>query len=78
MTKGKENYHFGFSKSFAALEDLKAGVEIHSAFETIRENIKISAKGNLCFYELKKHLPLFGEECSQLLEQRPQDKLQWL
>jgi hypothetical protein len=44
----------------------------------LRENIKISAKVSLGYYELKKHKPLFDEECSKLLDQRKQAKLQWL
>jgi hypothetical protein len=46
--------------------------------ETIRENIKISAKESLGYYELKKHKPCFYEGCSKLLDQRKQAKLQWL
>jgi hypothetical protein len=34
--------------------------------ETIRENIKISVKESLGYYELKKHKPLFDEGCSKL------------
>jgi hypothetical protein len=38
------------------LEDLDAEVEINSAWETIRENSKISTKESLGgHYELKKH-----------------------
>jgi hypothetical protein len=44
----------------------------------IRENIKISAKESLGYYELKKHKPWFDEGCSELLDQRKQAKLQWL
>jgi hypothetical protein len=36
--------HNQISNRFAALEDLDAEVEINSAWETIRENIKISSK----------------------------------
>jgi hypothetical protein len=46
--------------------------------ETIRENIKISAKESLGYYELKKHKPWFDEGCSKLLDQRKQAKLHWL
>jgi hypothetical protein len=53
-------------------------VEINSAWETIRENIKISAKESLGYFELKKHKPWFDEGCSKLLDQRKQAKLQWL
>jgi hypothetical protein len=60
------------------LEDLDAEVEINSAWETIRENIKISAKESLSCFELKKHKPWFDEGCSKLLNQRKQAKLQLL
>jgi hypothetical protein len=46
---------------------------------TIKENIKISAKESLGYFELKKkHKPWFDEGCSKLLDQRKQAKLQWL
>jgi hypothetical protein len=60
------------------LEDLGAEVEINSAWETIRENIRISAKESLGYYELKKHKLWFNERCSKLLDQRKQAKFQWL
>jgi hypothetical protein len=44
-------------------------MEINSAWETIRENIKISAKENLGYFELKKQKPWFDERCSKLLDQ---------
>jgi hypothetical protein len=50
-------------------------VEINSAWEMIRENIKISAKASLGYCELK---PWFDEGCSELVNQRKQAKLQWL
>jgi hypothetical protein len=40
----KEQYRVEASNRFTALEDLDTEVEISSAWETIRENIKISAK----------------------------------
>jgi hypothetical protein len=60
------------------LEDLDTEVEINSALETIRENIKISAKESLGYFEFKKHKPWFDKGCSKLLDQRKQAKLQWL
>jgi hypothetical protein len=60
------------------LEDLDAEVEINSAWETIRENIKISAKVGLGYFELKKHKPWFNNGCSKLLDERKQAKLQLL
>jgi hypothetical protein len=60
------------------LEDLDAEVEINSACKTIRENIEISAKESIRYFELKKHKPWFDEGCSKLLDQRKQTKLLWL
>jgi hypothetical protein len=60
------------------LEDLDAQMEINNTWETIRENIKISAKESLGYYELKKHKPWFDKGCLELLDQRKQAKLQWL
>jgi hypothetical protein len=53
-------------------------VGTNRVWETIRDNIKISAKESLGYYELKKHKPWFDEGCSKLLDQRKQAKLQWL
>jgi hypothetical protein len=44
----------------------------------IRENIKISAKESVDYYEFRKHKPWFDEGCSKLLNERKQAKLQWL
>jgi hypothetical protein len=67
---GKEQYHFEISNSFAAVENLDTEVDINRALETIRENIKISAKESLGYLELKKHKPWFDERCSKLLEEK--------
>jgi hypothetical protein len=45
------------SNRFVALEDLDAEVEINSAWDKIRENIKISAKESLDYHDLKKNKP---------------------
>jgi hypothetical protein len=76
--EGKEQYHVEVSNRFTALEDLDTDVEINTAWETIRENIKISAKESLGYCELKKHKPWFDEACSKLVDQRKQTKLQYL
>jgi hypothetical protein len=52
-------------------------VEINTIWETIRVNMKMSAKESPGYYELKQHKPLFQEGCSEFLEQRKQAKLQW-
>jgi hypothetical protein len=59
--EGKVKYHVEVSNRFAALESLDAEAEINTTWEMIRENIKISAKESLRYYELKKHKPWFDE-----------------
>jgi hypothetical protein len=53
------------------LEDLNAEVDINSVWKIIRENIKISAKESLGYFELKKYKP-------ELLDQRKLAKLHWI
>jgi hypothetical protein len=60
--EGKEQFHVEVSNRFVALEDLDAEVEINSALETIREDVNISAKESLGYFELKKHKPWFDED----------------
>jgi hypothetical protein len=60
------------------LEDLNTEVEINSAWETIKENINISAIESLGYFELKKRKTWFDEGCSKFLKQRKQATLQWL
>jgi hypothetical protein len=73
--EGKEQSRVQVSNRFAALEDLDTEVEINSAWETIRENIKISARESLGYFELKKHKPWFDERCTKLLDQMKEAKL---
>jgi hypothetical protein len=63
--EGKEQFHVEVSNRFAALEDLDKEVEINSPLAMIRENIKISAKESLGYFELKKRKPWFDEGCSE-------------
>jgi hypothetical protein len=58
-------YCIQVSHRFAALDDLEAEMGINSAWETITENIKISAKGSPGYYEIRKHKPWFDEGCSK-------------
>jgi hypothetical protein len=48
--EGKEQFRVEVSNRFAALEDLNTEVEINSAWETMRENIKISTKESLGYF----------------------------
>jgi hypothetical protein len=59
----KEQYRVEISNRFVALKNLDTELDINRAWETIRENIEISAKENPRCYELKKHKPWFNERC---------------
>jgi hypothetical protein len=74
--ESKEQFRAEVSNRFAALEDLDTEMEINNAWETITENIKISAKESLGYFEFKKHKPWFNKGCSKLLDQRNKAKLQ--
>jgi hypothetical protein len=66
--EGKEQFCVEVTNRFAALEDLDTEVEISSAWEMIRENIKISTKESLGYCELKKHKPWFDQACIKLVD----------
>jgi hypothetical protein len=66
------------SNTYAALENLYESLDVTNACESIRENIKISAKDNLGYQKLKRNKPWFDDECSKLIGQWKQAKLQWL
>jgi hypothetical protein len=74
--EGKEQYRVDISNRFATLENFDTGVDINRAWETTRENIRISAKESRGYYELKKHKPWFDVGCSKLLDQRKEAKMQ--
>jgi hypothetical protein len=60
------------------LENLGDNGDINSAWDAIRENINISAKERIGHGEAKHHKLWFDKECSKLVDQRKQAKLQWL
>jgi hypothetical protein len=74
----KEMYRVEISNRCAALESLDKCFDINNGWESIRENIKTSAKDNLGYQKLKHNKPWFDDECSKLIDQRKQAKLQWL
>jgi hypothetical protein len=59
-----------------ALENLAESLDINSVWESIRENIKTSAKENLVYHRLKFKKPWFDDEHSKLRDQWKQAKLQ--
>jgi hypothetical protein len=62
--EGKEHYKVEISYRFAALENLDNEVDIDRAWEYTGENINISAKESLRYYELKKHKPWINKRGS--------------
>jgi hypothetical protein len=68
-TEVKEKYQVEMSNRFAALESLDESFEINNAWESIRGNIKNSAKDNLGYQKLKHNKPWFDDECSKLIDQ---------
>jgi hypothetical protein len=63
--EGKEQYQVEISNRFAALENLDTEMDIDRAWENTGENIKISAKESLRYYELKKHKPWYNKRGSK-------------
>jgi hypothetical protein len=61
-----------------ALENLDESFDINNTWESIRENIKTSAKENPGYHRPKFNEPWFDDECSKLTDQQKQAKLQWL
>jgi hypothetical protein len=49
----KEKYQVEISNRFAALESSDESFDINNGWESIRENIKTSAKDNLGYHRLK-------------------------
>jgi hypothetical protein len=74
----KEQYQVTIKNRFSALENLEVNGDINRAWDTITENIQISAKECVSHCEAKRHKPWFDEECSKLVDRRKQAKLQWL
>jgi hypothetical protein len=72
----KEKYQVEISNRF--VQNLDESLDINNAWEGIRENIKTSAKHKLGYHTLKFNKPWFDDECSKLIDQRKQAKLQWL
>jgi hypothetical protein len=58
-------------------DDDDDGVNINRAWKSIRDCKSLNHK-SLGYYVLKQHKTCFDEECSKLLDQRKQAKLQWL
>jgi hypothetical protein len=65
----KEQHQVEISDRFVALEYLGESLNINSAWKSIRNNIKSSAKENLGYHRLKHSKPWFDDECSKLIDE---------
>jgi hypothetical protein len=74
----KEQYQVTMKNKFAALENLDDNGDINKAWETVTENIRISAKESIGLCESKSYKQWFDEESLKLVDRRKQAKLQWL
>jgi hypothetical protein len=68
----KEKYQVEISRT----ENLYESLDINSAWESIRHNIKTSAKENLGYHKLKHNKLWFNDRCSKLIDQVSGDNLQ--
>jgi hypothetical protein len=60
------------------LENLGECRDIYGAWESVRNNSKVSAKATVGHYEWKQqHKPRFDYECLEFVDQRKRAKLQW-
>ena len=74
----RKQYQIEITNRFAALENLSDNKDINRAWESIKENIKTSAKESLGMCKLEQHKPWFDEKCLGFLHQRKEAKMQWV
>jgi hypothetical protein len=70
----KEQYQVTIKNNFAVLENLDDDGDINRAWETIRENIRISAKKSIGLCESKSYKSWFNKECLKLVDRRKEAK----
>jgi hypothetical protein len=58
-----KQYRIEITNRFAALENVSDDEDINRVWESLKENIKTSAKESLGLHEMKQHKPWFDEEC---------------
>jgi hypothetical protein len=60
----RKQFQISISNRFEALENFNDIEDLNTAWENIKENLKISAKEPLCLYGRKQHKPWFDKEFS--------------
>ena len=74
----RKQYQIEITNRFVAFGNLSDDEDTNMDWESIKENIKTSAKESLGLQELKQHKPWSDEVCLHFLEQRKQAKMQWI
>ena len=74
----RKKYQIKISNRFPDLENVSDSEDINRAWESIKQNIKISAKQILSLCELKQHKPWLDEDFLRFLDQRKQVTMQWI
>jgi fructose-bisphosphate aldolase class 1 len=64
----RKQYRIEITNRFAALENVSDDEDINRAWESIKENVKTSAKQSLGLHEMKWYKPWFDEECLGILD----------
>jgi hypothetical protein len=73
-----KQYQIEITNRFSELENLSDDKDINRAWESIKGNIKNSAKHSLDQHKMKQHKPWFDDECLGILNQRKQAEMQWI
>jgi fructose-bisphosphate aldolase class 1 len=58
--EARKQYRIEITNRFAALENVSEDEDINRAWESIKDNIKNSAKESLDLHEMKQHKPWFN------------------
>lgn len=74
----KEQYQINNANRFVASEDVDDNADINRTWETINENLKISAKDSQSYYETDEAETTDWRTMFKLLDYRKQAKLQCL
>jgi hypothetical protein len=74
----RKEYQIEISNRFTVLENISDSEDINRGWENFKGNSKTSPTESLGLHKLKQHKPWFDQECSGLLDQRKQAKMQWV
>ena len=72
----RKEYQTKISNTSTVLENSSYSEDLNRAWENITKDIEDSTKKNVSLDELKQRIPWFDEECSRILAQSKQAKMQ--